>query len=179
MVRRLFGNPPWYPGEEDADVSWYDVMQVCLNGHKITAMLKSSPEYGKQHCSDCGATTISNCQKCQAGIQGYHHVPGVIGGSLTKVHAFCHECGEPYPWTTARLGAAQELAEELEGLNEEEKETLKASLDDLVRDTPRTTLAATRFKRIVAKAGKGAADTFKDILIGVISEAAKKMIWPG
>jgi len=177
MVKRMFGNPPWY-GDEQPDESWYDVMQVCLNGHKITAMLKSSPEYGKQHCPNCGAVTISNCQKCQAEIQGYHHLPNVIGGS-TDAPAFCHKCGEPFPWTTARLEAAQELAEELEGVNKEETELLKSSLDDLVRDTPRTTLAATRFKRIVAKAGKGAAEAFKDILVGVISETAKKLIWPG
>jgi hypothetical protein len=63
-------------------------------------------------------------------------------------------------------------------LSEDERQMLKASLDDLVRDTPRTTLAATRFKRLATKAGKGGADAFKDILIEVISEAAKKLIWP-
>jgi hypothetical protein len=37
--------------------SWYDVMQVCLNGHLITSTLKSSPELGKRHCPDCGDAT--------------------------------------------------------------------------------------------------------------------------
>lgn len=84
----------------------------------------------------------------------------------------------PYAWTEARIGAAKELAEETEDLSDEERQTLKASLDDIVRDTPRTTLAATRFKRVAAKTGKGTADAFKEILIGVISETAKKVIWP-
>ncbi len=179
MVRRLFGNPPWYPDEEDDAVSWYDVMQVCINGHKITEVLRSSPEFGKQHCSKCGAATISQCPTCQTEIQGDYHVPNVVAiGFSTSVPAFCHKCGEPYPWTSQRLKAAQELAEELEDLSEEERQTLKASLVDLVRDTPRTTLAAIRFKRIAAKAGMGAAEAFKDILVGVISETAKKLIWP-
>jgi hypothetical protein len=70
------------------------------------------------------------------------------------------------------------MAEEVEGLTKEERQSLRASLDDLVRDSPHTTVAATRFKRIAGKAGKGAADAFKEILIGVISETAKKVIWP-
>jgi len=159
-------------------VSGYDVMQVCLNGHRITATLKVSPQHGKEHCPDCGAATISKCQHCQADMQGYYRVGNVISGPPPNVRAFCHGCGKPYPWTEARLTAAQELADESEGLSEDERQMLKASLDDLVRDTPRTTLAATRFKRLATKAGKGGADAFKDILIEVISEAAKKLIWP-
>jgi hypothetical protein len=39
-------------------------------------------------------------------------------------------------------------------------------------------LAATRFKKLVGKAGAGAAGGFKDILVSVVVEAAKKIIWP-
>ena len=159
--------------------SWYDVMQVCLNGHKITGALKARPELGTQHCRDCGAVAISKCQNCNTDIRGYHHVPGIVdltGGP--EVPAFCHACGKPYPWTESRLKAAQELSQEVEGLSDSERETLRASLDDLVRDTPRTTVAATRFKRLAAKAGKGAADAFKNLLVDVLSETAKKVIWP-
>jgi hypothetical protein len=177
MRRYFFGKPPWQGNGEDNEVGKYDVMQVCLNGHQITASLKSSPEFGKRHCSKCGAATISTCGHCQTDIRGFYSDPHTISTYVPNVPAFCHECGAPYPWTEARLKAAQQLAEELDGLGYEEKQTLKASLDDLVRDTPRTSLAATRFKRLAAKAGKGAAEAFKDILIGVITEAAKKVIW--
>jgi hypothetical protein len=165
-------SPPTYDG-----MSWYDVLQVCLNGHKITEMLKSHPENGMDYCPNCGAATISNCKKCHTTIQGYKHMSGVIFPG-SSVPAFCHVCGNAYPWTEARLEAARELAEETEGLTKEDRQTLSASLDDLVRDTPRTTLAAARFKRIAAKAGKASADAFKEILIRVISETAKKLIWP-
>jgi len=92
--------------------------------------------------------------------------------------SFCPDCGKPYPWTEAKLKAAQELSDELDNLSSEERNLLKKSLDDIVRDTPQTTVAATRFKKLVAKAGKVAADGFRDILVDVLSEAAKKIIWP-
>ena len=137
------------------DKPWYDVMQVCQNGHKITDPLKTEPQYGKQYCTNCGAPTTSTCEACKVEIQGWHH--GSFTTSGPDIPSFCHACGQPYPWTQSRLKAARELAEEVEGLSESERESLKASLDDLVRDTPRTGLAATRFKRLVAKSGKGAA----------------------
>jgi hypothetical protein len=176
MRRYFLGKPPWEDNEEEKDVGEYDVMQVCLNGHKITGILKSAPEFGKKYCSDCGAAAISQCPKCETEIRGINRTTFSLHD--VKVPAFCHECGKPYPWTEARLKAAQELAEETEGLDDEERQMLKASLDDLVRDTPSTPLAATRFKRLATKAGKGAADAFKEILIGVLSEAARKVIWP-
>lgn len=55
---------------------------------------------------------------------------------------------------------------------------MKKSFDDIMLDTSQTPVAATRYKRLVAKAGKVAADAFRDILVDVLSEAAKKIIWP-
>jgi hypothetical protein len=155
---------------------WFDVMQVCLNGHKTAEGLKTWPQHGKQFCSNCGAATISKCQNCQKDIPGFYHAPFNIADAVVPV--FCQSCGKPYPWTESKLKAAQELAQEVEGLSDSERDALKASLDDLVRDTPRTGLAATRFKRLVAKSGKGTAEAFKTILIDVLVETAKRVIFP-
>ena len=95
-----------------------------------------------------------------------------------KLPNFCPEWGKPYPWAEAKLKAARELSDELENLSSEERDLLKKSIDDIVRDTPQTPVATTRFKRLVAKAGKPAADAFRDILVDVLSEAVKKSIWP-
>jgi len=70
------------------------------------------------------------------------------------------------------------MAKELDGLNDEERSQLAASFDDLVRECPRTSLAATRFKKLIAKAGGMAGETFKKILVEIASETAKKMLWP-
>ena len=92
--------------------------------------------------------------------------------------SFCPDCGEPYPWTEASLKAAKELADELDNLSLEEREILKKSLDDIMvmEDTPQTPVAATRFKKLIVKAGKPAAEAFRKLLIDVASETAKKII---
>ncbi|MDP2653103.1 MAG: DUF2321 domain-containing protein [Candidatus Omnitrophota bacterium] len=78
--------------------SWYDVMLVCENGHKITESLESSPENYVERCSKCGAKTLSECPSCNENIRGYYHIPGVIGLGSASVQDFCHKCGSPYPW---------------------------------------------------------------------------------
>jgi hypothetical protein len=46
------------------------------------------------------------------------------------------------------------LVEELDGLDAEERQLLKQSLDDLVTDSPKTEVAGLRFKQLVKKVGK-------------------------
>jgi hypothetical protein len=69
------------------------------------------------------------------------------------------------------------LADLLGELSPEEKEQLKMSLDDLVKDGPRTIVAQARFKRIVSKTGSEISAGFKDILVEIVSETVKKAIW--
>ena len=92
--------------------------------------------------------------------------------------SFCIHCGQAYPWTEGALQAAKSLADELEELSNEEKEAMKTSIEELVKDTPNTAVAATRFRRLMTKAGKSAAVAFERILIEVMSETAKKIIYP-
>jgi len=176
--------------------SWYDTAQICIKGHTVNLMSVSCPEHNRKFCDRCGAPTITKCQNCNVSINGFYHEgtadefdiegmieeivnpPPNITHDYTTVQSFCPHCGNPYPWTEARLKAAQELADEIDNLSPEECDLLKKSIDDIVRDTPQTTVAATRFKRLVAKAGKVAADGLKDILVDIASETAKKLIWP-
>lgn len=159
--------------------SWYDTAQICLNGHCTNDAIRSAPSLSQDFCDKCGASTITACPSCHTPIHGYYHVPGVISlGFEYSPPSYCHKCGAPYPWTEARLQAARELADELDDLTPEEREALKGSLDDLVADTPRTALAATRFKKLVSKAGPAVADGFKEMLIEIVTESAKRLLWP-
>ena len=90
---------------------------------------------------------------------------------------FCPDCGKPYPWTEAKLKAAQELADELDNLSPEERDLLKKSLDDIMLDTPQTIVAATRFKKIAAKAGKATVKELRKLVVDIASETAKKIIF--
>ncbi len=161
-----------------SDDSWYDVAQICLNGHVINSSTKSYPNSNQKHCDKCGQPTITTCNKCNAPIRGYYNFPGVISFDNFVAPSFCHECGSPFSWAEERIKAAKELAEEMEMLNEDEQELLKKSLDDLIKEGPRTTIATTRFKKLVSKAGPEFASGFKEILIGIVSETAKKALWP-
>lgn len=81
-------------------MSYYDTMQVCVNGHKITDFYDSNPEYRQDRCSICGAKTIKECQKCGEPIRGHHHTPGLaVVGFETPIPKFCHKCGTKYPFT--------------------------------------------------------------------------------
>jgi hypothetical protein len=76
-----------------------DVRQVCINGHQITARLRSSPENGSQFCELCGARTISTCESCGKDIPGQSTKPGMLGFGSVKVPSNCRSCGTPFPWT--------------------------------------------------------------------------------
>ncbi len=154
----------------------HDIAQICANGHVITEAFNEYPGFRKSFCPECGAPTITSCQSCKTPIQGRYRLGG-IDTSTRKAPRFCHNCGGAYPWTEAKLNAARELSDVLEGLTPNDRELLKKSLDDIVRDTAQTPISAARFKRIAAKAGAGAAGALKEVLIDVASETAKKLIW--
>jgi hypothetical protein len=157
--------------------SYYDTAQICINGHVINSMAESSPQSNQRFCAECGAQTINACQSCNTPIRGYYDVPGVIGFFEFEKPGYCHNCGKPFPWTESSLEAAAELADELDGLSAKEKKQLKDSFPDLVRETPKTAVAETRFKKLMKKAGSEAYDGMKAILIDVVSEAVKKAIF--
>ena len=160
-------------------MGYYDVSQICLNGHTITRAPRQSPDLTQPFCSRCGEQTVTACQECREPIQGKYHVDGVLsfGVSTPPPPNFCHACGKPYPWTQRRLDAAKDLADELEDLSNEDRERLKQSLDALQRDGPQTEVAAVRLKKIMAKVGKESYSAMKEILMGVLSEAVRKSVF--
>jgi hypothetical protein len=87
--------------------------------------------------------------------------------------SYCGDCGKPHPWTTIALATANEYTDELEGLSTEDKTTLKGTFVDLTVDSPRTGLAASRFKRIVNTIAPTAKDILTKIIVEVATQAAK------
>jgi hypothetical protein len=156
---------------------FYDTAQVCLNGHPTNSSADTYPQFNQKFCDRCGAPTITACERCNVPIRGRYNSLGSLDLTPYVPPSFCHNCGKPYPWTEAKLNAARELADELDQLTVSEKETLK-SLGDIIRDTTRTQVAATRFKKLMVKAGAQAAGVFRDLIVDIASETAKKAIWP-
>ena len=93
---------------------WYDVMQVCLNGHQITACAQSEPTTRQNFCNNCGEKTIDSCQSCGATIRGYRHIPGeAISPSFElAVPKYCINCGAAYPWQQSAIDNLKEILKE-------------------------------------------------------------------
>ena len=157
--------------------SYYDVAQICENGHVANSSAREYPQSNQDHCDKCGVRTIVACPSCETAIRGYYHVPGFVSAGHYTAPAFCYKCGKPFPWTVASLRAAEELADEMDDLTDYEKESLKKSLHDLVRETPSTHVAETRFKKIMRKAGKESYEGMRSLLADIVSETVRKTIF--
>ena len=95
---------------------------------------------------------------------------------LSHPPPYCHNCGDPFPWTERTIQAAIELGVEAGGLNDDDANQFRESVNDIVRDTPRAPLAVNRFRRIMHKVGPQVATGVRELLVDVASEAAKKLL---
>jgi hypothetical protein len=114
---------------DDADEpweSWYDVGQICTNGHVVNWASKRWPQHNQARCSLCGAETTTVCVFCKHEIRGEYHVYNLsrLDGWTEPVPAYCRGCGAPHQWTKARLDAALELATEVISFTPEERAEL-------------------------------------------------------
>jgi hypothetical protein len=158
----------------------YQTAAVCLNGHTATSAIEYHSDDPGKFCGDCGAKIISNCPSCSAKIRGDYYVQGVFGvADVYTPSAYCYQCGNPFPWTAEKLKAAKEIADELEGLNDEERTKLKAALDDVTRDSPRNEITASRIKKLLGHAGGELAEGLWKMTIEVASESMKKLLTTG
>lgn len=135
----------------DEDRDWYDVQEVCLNGHLITNYAQSQPESRRAHCSSCGEKTISACLSCSAPLRGYHHMPGVIHFGSDDVDRFCDSCGALMPWTERGLTSVLDIAAMSEALSETEQETLRDTVRALMVPSGQTEVAALKLRKVISR----------------------------
>jgi hypothetical protein len=62
-------------------------------------------------------------------------------------------------------------------LSPEELQQFRSDLTELTKDSPKTQVASLRFKKVMGKVGTSIASGVRDIVVDVLSEAAKKVIW--
>jgi hypothetical protein len=155
----------------------YRTAEVCPNGHVSTDAANVHPELREKYCSKCGEATITQCPECSANIRGDYYVEGIIGfGEGYEPPSFCFNCGSPFPWTNRKIEAAIELVQAGGKLSDEELSQFRNDLGDLVKDSPRVQVASLRFKQTMSKVGASVASSVRDIVVDLLSEAAKKAI---
>lgn len=152
---------------------------VCENGHVIARdpILESDggPPQPK-YCKVCGAAAITQCATCNTPISGAQKTldddPKIHAALRRKVYAppaYCDACGTSFEWTARSLAAAEELADIIEGLDDNDRLILKNCFPDLIGDTPRAAAAAVQLARLCRKSGEVAIAGFREILVLAIS----------
>jgi len=159
-------------------MGYHDVAQVCFNGHVINSSFKKYPEDNINFCKKCGAQTITNCQNCKAEIEGSDPSQGPFIHRSYVLPAFCPSCGNKFPWTESKIQTAQELAKELENISDDDKEIIAQSINDLVKDTPKTELAIAKYNKILNRAGKVVGDSLHRLVVDMVSESVRKLLRP-
>lgn len=149
---------------------------ICLNGHVIS----HSNANAETFCSQCGNVTYSACPQCNSPIRGVYDVQGVavLGHRDYKKPYYCHNCGAPYPWTQKILDNAVELLSLDDELDSSSKELIKNAIPDLIIDTPTTPIAIAKYRKGIANAGQIIKGSLYQLLVDVISETAKKALFP-
>jgi hypothetical protein len=153
----------------------YQLAAICQRGHVLTADAELHP--AAKFCAECGAPVLIACPGCGTELRGHFVPAGVSGvGGAFDPPRFCFSCGQPFPWTTEKMSAAKDLADELNGLSADDRAELKTAIDDIATRGPRAEVGAARIKRIAGKAGTAVGRAFWNISVEVASEAAKKIL---
>jgi hypothetical protein len=124
---------------------------------------------------------MTHCPNCRVGIRGDYHVEEVF---VLNAHytppAYCFNCGNPFEWTKRKIAGAVDLLEIGADVTPVELQQFRTDLTDATRDTPKTQVASLRIRNLMAKVGTSVAGGVREIVIDLVSETAKKIIWgPG
>lgn len=170
----------------------YETAQICLNGHLRNNEVNQHPDRNEKFCSLCSKEVISECPTCKAPIRSYYYEQKAVYNTINSdplqteqrfskefggyektqlsgeliVPAFCHNCGEPYPWTKTFLENAEDMVDMFDELSPEQKLQLKETFPDLIVETPKSKLAALQASKLI----NGFQSAGKDIFISMLKE---------
>lgn len=154
----------------------YNTATICLNGHVVSHSFPNEEAF----CSLCGTKTYSYCPRCNHPIRGTYYIYGLATFGVDEYEKpyYCYNCGAPYPWTQKILDNAIELLSLDDDLDSSSKDLIKNAIPDLIVDTPTTPIAVAKYRKGILNAGQIVTDSLRQLLIDVISETAKKTLFP-
>ncbi|HSY34440.1 MAG TPA: DUF2321 domain-containing protein [Acidobacteriaceae bacterium] len=154
----------------------HSTQRACLNGHIISNRANDGQPQ-QMWCSKCGQATIDRCPACEGELQGAPHYSSIVP---KKPADYCIHCGKALPWTERHLEALREVASLMDELDESDRQSLDDLLPDLVSKdgTPRTEVGIVKMKKLLKKGGSVFAESARKLLVDVISETARKALFP-
>lgn len=157
----------------------HSTQRTCLNGHVVDneADAWGTELNAQPYCQSCGAATINECPACHGSLRGHHKYRPLEPDP--KPDSYCVHCGKALPWTETRIEAVKEIAKHIDALTDEDRTTLSEILPDLVcsANTPRTEIGIVKMKKLLKKGGETFAEGTKRVLIDVVSETIKKVLF--
>lgn len=152
--------------------------KICLNGHQISTYYESpSTPNPSEYCETCGKKIIVCCLHCANPILGSDE-DSALYGMIPSIPNYCKHCSHPFPWTELVFRTTEELISLDDELTDSNKALIKDSIPDLLVDTPKTKLAIAKFKKGIQATSSIVKDSLRDLLVDVLSETAKKAIFP-
>ena len=151
--------------------------QICVEGHYLppNQHTKMQPYW---RCPQCGNEVIKECFcKATIRVRGFTKTVGKWEeDEYLPIPKYCWGRGKPYPWTEKIIKATKALVDELEELNESERNLIMENIEDFIGETPSTVLAATRIKKIIIKAKESTQIALKNFMVEVASMVAQDVL---
>lgn len=145
---------------------------ICLHGHIVS----SYGEFDGSYCKECGSHILHHCPNCLSFIRGRS------ANSFQKnykIPNYCIHCGHAFPWTIETKESLNELLKLNSGFSSEDINFVDKNFNSLIVDTPKTKLLATKLHIMLSEATPVVVEASKGLLVDVISETAKKIMFPG
>lgn len=142
---------------------------ICEKGH----VLSQDEINVSKFCTICGSKTLSICPSCSASIRGERKFDMVVLGHISyDLKYYCHECGNPYPWTIKVLENATELLTLEDNIDDETKSIILNAIPDLIVESLDSPLAVARFR----KYSRNLSDITKNLLMGILANVISAKI---
>jgi hypothetical protein len=90
---------------------------------------------------------------------------------------YCYAYGNPFSWTQRKIEAAEMFAKELNNLTDDEKQSLKTLIGQLIKGDSLAEPAKHKFKNIMLKLSSESSEIMRSILVNVFSEAIRKSLY--
>ena len=156
---------------------YYEPITICENKHIVAV----SEEYTSKCCELCGSKVYTVCPHCGTPIRGpkrYNKVVSPYSLAYYTIPSYCRVCLEPYPWVDKLFNEVVELLALDIDLDNQSKDLIKTAIPGLIVEDMYTPIAAEKYKKGIAKAKEPLVNLLKSLLIDMVCETAKKIIFP-